>query len=169
MSRKLIIDKLASNANVFIGLLANCSKEEYVWKSAPDKWCLLEVACHLLDEEKEDFRARCKHIIENPELEMPSINPILWATEREYMKKDFERVLTTFIEERTRSVAWLQTVPDNKWLNEYQHPKVGAISAELILDNWLAHDYLHMRQILNVKYLYLKNITKQKLDYAGDW
>lgn len=43
------------------------------------------------------------------------------------------------------------------------------MSAKLFLTNWLAHDYLHIRQVNRMRYLYLKTQTGIPLDYAGDY
>lgn len=51
----LIIQGLASNQLVFAGLLQNANSEMILWRPAPDHWCLLEIVCHLHDEEREDL------------------------------------------------------------------------------------------------------------------
>jgi hypothetical protein len=43
------------------------------------------------------------------------------------------------------------------------------MSARLFLHNWLAHDYLHIRQINRLKFAYLKAHSDISLDYAGAW
>ena len=52
MDHSKIIDKLHDNLDVFSHMLSNKSEENYLWKPEPDKWCLLEIVCHLYDEEK---------------------------------------------------------------------------------------------------------------------
>ena len=47
--------------------------------------------------------------------------------------------------------------------------KMGPLSARFFLENWLAHDFLHMRQINRRKYEYLRAHVGNALDYAGDW
>ncbi len=37
------------------------------------------------------------------------------------------------------------------------------------MTNWLAHDLLHMRQIIKIKYLYLEQSSNVDLHYAGAW
>src|SRR4029077_11108769 len=68
MNTKYIIDELKSNKIVFKVILENLDEKVYRWKFAPEKWNILEVLGHLHDEEREDFRARVKHTLENPEL-----------------------------------------------------------------------------------------------------
>ena len=58
MGLKDIIQQLENNQKVFQNLLTNKTKDLYLWRPKPEKWCLLEIVCHLLDEEKDDFRAR---------------------------------------------------------------------------------------------------------------
>ena len=164
-----IISKLEFNKDVFKSLFHGLSKEELVWKPQPDKWCLLEILCHLYDEEREDFRARLKYTLEMPEQPMPKIDPQGWVAERKYMEKNFAEMLSDFIAERDQSVNWLKSLSTPQWKNIYRHPQAGELSAEMFLSNWLAHDYLHFRQITYTKYQYLISHFNTRYDYAGNW
>jgi len=98
-----------------------------------------------------------------------AIDPAGWVTSRKYAEKNYESVLDSFLAERSESVKWLKSLREPKWTNVYQHPALGNMSAELFLNNWLAHDYLHFRQITRIKYEYLKQQAATSLDYAGSW
>ncbi|GGK13683.1 hypothetical protein GCM10007962_04930 [Yeosuana aromativorans] len=137
-----IINQLGNNQYIFKSLLVLKSKEEYLWRPQPEKWCLKEIVCHLLDEERDDFRARVKHTLETPLLEMPSINPEGWVLERRYMSQNYDKQVHEFLEERNHSISWLHAQINANWNNVYQHPKLGPLSAKQFLANWLAHDYL---------------------------
>jgi hypothetical protein len=169
MDQSRVIDRLERNADVFRALFQGTPADELRWKPAPEKWCLLEVICHLYDEEREDFRARVKHVLETPEAPMPKIDPPAWVIERKYMEQDFNAMLDKFIAERARSITWLRGLKDPKWTNAYQHPTVGPVSADLLLANWLAHDLHHIRQINNLRHDHLAATSEQPLDYAGKW
>ena len=43
-------------------VLAGVDAEQARWKPDADSWSILEVVCHLVDEEREDFRTRLDHI-----------------------------------------------------------------------------------------------------------
>ena len=43
------------------------------------------------------------------------------------------------------------------------------MSVKLFLSNWLAHDYLHIKQITRYRYNYLEEKTAINLQYAGNW
>lgn len=169
MERPHLFALLERHAGVFNALLADMATAEIRWKPAPEKWCPLEVVCHLLDEEREDFRARLRSTLENPEAPWPKIDPAAWVTEHRYMEQDFDATLTGFLAERNASLAWLRGLEGAPWTNVYIHPKVGPVSCELLLTNWVAHDLHHIRQLINWRYAHLKAHTTVPLDYAGTW
>ena len=140
-----IITELTRNKDVFSNLLTGLPKAQYLWKSNPEKWCLLEICCHLYDEEREDFRTRTKYVLETPDLPLPTFNPTKWVIERAYIQQDFYGMLAKFLTEREKSVEWLQSLNNPKWDNAYNHPKFGQMTAKMFLSNWLVHDYLHIR------------------------
>lgn len=169
MNNTHIINELNRNKEVFHSLLYGIPEEQHRWKPEEKKWCLLEVVCHLYDEEREDFRMRVKQVLEDPETEPPPIDPEGWVQSRKYMQQDYEERLKMFLDERERSVEWLRSLQSPKWNNAWKHPKYGPLSAQMFLTNWLAHDYLHIRQITRLKYQYLKAFSTVTLRYAGDW
>jgi hypothetical protein len=161
--------ELNHNKEVFRSLLHGVERSQYLWRPAPDKWCLLEVVCHLNDEESEDFRSRIQHILHDPSRPLPPIDPQGWVVARKYMEKDYDHVLHAFLVERGRSVNYLNALVTPLWHNSVQHPQLGSITASMLLSNWLAHDYLHIRQINELKYQYLQAQTDESLVYAGNW
>ncbi|MFZ1322166.1 MAG: DinB family protein [Ignavibacteria bacterium] len=169
MNSEFLITQLENNQDIFKSLLSGISEEMIQWNPTENKWSLLEIVCHLYDEEREDFRARlAKILLEDHEWD--PIDPQGWVTLREYSKKDFDAVLNDFLNERKLSVEWLKSLQVHDWNIKAVHPKFGEFSAIQMLSNWVAHDYLHFRQIINLKYLYLKeSISPDSLDYAGEW
>lgn len=169
MGIKEVIDALERNKKVFKQTLDGAPKDFVTWKQDPTDWCLLEIVCHLVDEEKEDFRVRVKHCLETPDAPLIPINPQAWPIQRDYIGQDFEDAQQRLWDERTKSVAWLRGLQEAPWGNIVAHPKFGGISAKSFFYNWLAHDYHHIRQINNLKYQYLKKTYGYSLQYAGNW
>ncbi|HRH64692.1 MAG TPA: DinB family protein [Bacteroidia bacterium] len=164
-----IISRLDKNRNVFQSLLSDTDDEQIYFQPAPGKWCLLEIVCHLYDEEREDFRARLKHVLTTPDQPLPSIDPQGWAASGKYKNRDFKIAFENFLDERKKSLDWLQSLPHPDWNQFYSHPKFGPMSGKLFLSNWLAHDYLHMRQIIFTRHSFLGTMSGENLKYAGDW
>lgn len=163
------ISKLRDHLVQFEALFNVSDKEMIYWKQNPNKWCLLEIVCHLYDEEREDFRFRTKWILEKPGELPPMFNPLDWVTQNRYIEQDYNNICSKFIEERKASILWLDSLKDPNWNVFYTHPKLGKLTAKYYLSNWLAHDYLHMKQILKLKFDYLKHQSEENLDYAGIW
>ncbi len=169
MNLSIITTALERNGKVFESLLSGIDKETYMWKPSADKWCLLEIVCHLYDEEREDFRARVKHVLETPEKSFPPFDPISMVKTRNYIKQNYHEMVTNFLSERTFSVDWLGSLTAPKWENASTNPRLGPMSGWLLLNNWLAHDYLHFRQITRLKYQFLQSQSGEDLSYAGVW
>ena len=163
------IDGLERDAGVFASLLGGVPVEQRTWRPSPEAWNLLEVVCHLHDEEREDFRARVRLTLEDPTAPWPPIDPPAWVRDRNYAEQDYDRVLADVLRERAASVAWLRTLVAPNWDNTYDHPKVGPVPAKRLLYNWWAHDLLHLRQIVRLRYRLLEGSVEEPLDYAGDW
>ncbi len=164
-----IIDQLKKNKAVFQDLLKDNVEAMVLWKQAPEKWCLLEIVCHLYDEERFDFRFRTRWVLETPNETPPPIDPVGWVMKHNYIKQNYSIMLSKFLSERAESIIWLQSLKNVNWDSAFEHPKLGILSAKHFLTNWLAHDYLHMKQILKLKYDYLKQQAGENLDYAGSW
>lgn len=164
-----IITQLEKNLPVFRELLSGRDQKEILFRPAESKWCLLEIICHLCDEEREDFRGRLSHVFSTPDEPMPKIDPVAWVESRKYMEQDYEKKCEEFFEERKNSIIWLKELKDPDWDQFYLHPKFGELKGKLFLSNWLAHDLLHIRQIIFNSHNYLKNVSGENLDYAGKW
>lgn len=169
MNSNYIISELKRNKLVFNELLKNIDDNLIKWKPSSDKWCLLEIVCHLVDEEINDFRARLKSTLENPKQDLVPIDPTGWVNSKKYIEQNYNTKLVEFLNEREKSIIYLEQLKEPKWDNFYQHPKFGKLSAKLFFTNWLAHDYLHIRQIIKLKFNYLSLTSNQNLNYAGNW
>jgi len=169
MTEEDIIISLESNAAVFKNLLTEIPDSEIKWKPSEDKWCLLEIVCHLYDEEKEDFRARLSKIL-HKDYNWNPIDPEGWISSRNYIYENYFDKLSGFLHERKKSVMWLRSLNLLSWNIEVTHPKFGTFTAKQMLSEWLAHDLLHIRQIVKTRFMYLDNFIKPaSLRYAGEW
>lgn len=164
-----IIGEMENNLRIFSQLFSQSDKALIFYRPSEGKWNMQEILCHLYDEEREDFRARLAHVLSTPELPLPSIDPQGWVSSRKYGERNYAEVLSNFLSERKVSVDWLKSLKNPDWSKAYQHPKFGPMSAKLFLCNWLAHDYLHIRQLLYTKHAFLSAQSGEDLSYAGSW
>ncbi|MGV6831655.1 MAG: DinB family protein [bacterium] len=164
-----IAQELQKNLATFKTIFQPSDDHQLYYKQAPEKWNMLEILCHLYDEERLDFRFRIRWLFDKPEQTPPPFNPLDWVTAHDYANQDFVTIKSKFIREREASIAWLLGLQDAPWEHGYNHPKAGRLTAQFFLDNWLAHDYLHMRQLTRLHFNYLESLSEHELTYAGDW
>jgi hypothetical protein len=139
------------------------------WKPAVDSWSILEVARHLLDEEREDFRVRLDITLHRPQEPWPAIDPEGWVTARRYNEGDPAAALSAFLSERETSLAWLRGLAAVDWNTLYVSP-FGQMAAGELLVSWVSHDLLHMRQLVELHWTYKEEqIAPFDPGYAGDW
>jgi uncharacterized damage-inducible protein DinB len=168
MNHEKIIAHLRVNVDIFTNLFQNVSDEQARWKPGRDRWSILEVINHLYDEEREDFKQRIELVLNNPEAAWPPIDPERWVIQRSYNEREFKQSLQNFLAERDKSLLWLNQLVSPDWQATHRHPKMGPMSAELILANWLAHDLFHIRQVNDLHFACLKEMVKPvPLDYSG--
>jgi hypothetical protein len=168
MDHGIIIERLSHHESTVRIIAEEISDGQAGWKPSREKWSVLEIINHMVDEERDDFRSRLKLALEDPEATWPPIDPEGWARERQYNQRDFRQSLSNFVNERKSSISWLRGLDSPDWKSTARHPKLGPMSAELVLANWLAHDLLHIRQIVGVQWAYLAySVDPVSLDYAG--
>ncbi len=170
MNAAELIRRLGANAEAIRGATAGVDVAEARWKEAADIWSILEVVRHLLDEEREDFRARLDLTLHRPDADWPSIDPAVWPNERRYNEQPFADTLARFVAERAHSIDWLRSLRAPEWEREHRHPRFGSIAAGSLLTAWVTHDYLHLRQIARIRHLYTAQLGAPfDGSYAGAW
>jgi hypothetical protein len=164
------VDQLAVNAVAIQYLVAGIDAAQARWKPSPDDWSVLEVINHLADEEREDFRARIRHVLSGSDEPAPPINPMGWVTERAYNRRELAPSLEDYLQERQQSLQWLRGLRGADWDTPVKHVPVPNFHAGDLLVSWVAHDVLHQRQLVELKWAYGQTIyPPYNPGYAGDW
>ena len=144
--------------------------DDVTWKPAPEHWSVLEIICHLVDEEVEDFRPRVRLTLESPGTAWPPFDPTKAAIERRYNEQDIDEMLNRFLTERAASLTWLRSLHEVDWELYYDHPQVGPFTSGRVMAAWAAHDWLHLRQI-SKRFFEMAERDSKPYDvrYAGQW
>jgi hypothetical protein len=163
------ISQLEHQGSAIISLGKGISMAQARWKPSPEDWSILEVLNHLVDEETLDFRRHLHHIFFTPDEAWPSIDPQAWVIAKKYNLRNLDTTLENLESERGRSIRWLAELKAPNWDSSIQMPW-GKLSAGDIMASWLAHDLLHLRQLLELRYhLTFSNSLPYMLEYAGKW
>jgi hypothetical protein len=160
---------MESNAARIQSLVQGISEEQARWKPDAATWSVLEVVNHLWDEEREDFRVRVDYTLHRPGETWPPIDPGGWVTARRYNERDLVGSLEGYLGERGASLRWLRTLTKPDWEASYDAPW-GPIRAGDVIAAWVAHDLLHMRQLVELVWDYTTDsLAPYDVRYAGEW
>jgi len=169
MNLKKCILQLDNQLKAILALVNDLTIDQARWKPSPEDWSILEVLNHLVDEEQLDFRRHLHHILFTPNNPWPEIAPQDWAVDKKYNQQALPQILINFKSEREKSIEWLKSLTDPNW-NKSVKLSWGKISAGDMIASWLAHDLLHLRQLIELRYhLTQSGSAPFNLDYAGKW
>ena len=161
--------RMAQHAAVIRSLVEGISTEQARSKPDPESWSVLEVMGHLWDEERKDFGVRIDYTLHRPGERWPRNNPEGWVTEHHYNERDLAESLDGFLSSREASLAWLRGLGSPDWEAAYQAPW-GPITAGDLFAAWVAHDLLHIRQLVELRWALLQaEVAPRDTQYAGDW
>ena len=164
------VSSLTSSGAAIRALVDGMSPTDARWKPAVDRWSILEVINHLVDEEVEDFRARLDVILHHPETGFTPIDPPGAVIARRYAERDFAESVERFRRERETSLEWLRSLGTPDLTRTAVHHSMGEITGQQMLASWVAHDLHHVRQITRLRYERLeRNVAPLSLAYAGEW
>jgi hypothetical protein len=165
----LAADRLERSHAAIAALLAGVEPELARRRPAENRWSLVEIACHLRDEERADFPARLAVLLADGDAPFAPIDPERWAVERRYLEQELARALAELAAERAAKLAWLRGLGDVD-LTRARATNGGPLAAGDVLAAWVAHDLLHLRQMLGVLHaLTTADAAPWGTEYAGRW
>jgi hypothetical protein len=166
--------RLESGGEAIVLLFEAAEEREWRWKPDADRWSLVEIANHLVDEETDDFRCRLRSVLEDPSRCWPPYDAFAGVASGTYAERDPQESVERFIRERSGSLTWLESVSSVNLNDRYAGPRAGhdggrpALSVGDLMLSWLAHDYFHIRQITRLRWDYLNQLAPpHRSDYAG--
>jgi hypothetical protein len=165
-----ITHQMTSNKQAMHHLIESISAEQAQWKPDPETWSLQETMEHLYNEERIDFRKHLKEMFSEPPQPWGKSNPA------DYVKiESCRQALEGFLTEREASIAWLKSLKSPDWdaaskASFGPENEVLILSAGDVLVSWVAHDFLHLRQVNELLYAWNeKQAAPYSVQYAGGW
>lgn len=161
--------ELVDSTDMIRALLAGITQAEAQVKPNADSWSVLETLCHLVDEEREDFREHLDLILNRPSGEWHPIDPEGWVKTRRYNEQDFRQTRDRFFSERSKSLDWLKGLSDADWERVCDKGPRPMRAGDMFA-SWIAHDNLAVRQLTELRRLRIEGAVKPyDVGYAGDW
>jgi hypothetical protein len=116
---------------------------------APGEWCAKEVLGHIIESEKRGFSGRIRIILtseESPRLEGWDQDAV--ARARKDCERDWPALYHEFVQLRSASVTQVAGLSPADLTRGGHHPKVGFLTVDDLLHEWVHHDRNHIRQML---------------------
>jgi hypothetical protein len=164
-----IMRQMAENAEAIRSFTGSISSEQAKWKPDPETWSMKEVMEHVYNEERGDFRAHIQEMFHAPPQPWGALQPG-WKP-----MESCQQALEGFLAERAASLAWLRALNAPDWDLE-SRASFGPDGGELVLKagdvlvSWLAHDYLHIRQMNELQFAWNEHQgLPYSVEYAGGW
>lgn len=156
------IRQLEHNGKAILALTVGVSETQARWQPAPDEWSMHQVLQHLVSEERNDFRKWLAQAVEVP------VQPLAFDVARRATATLLLKA-SHFRQERRHSLAWLRRLSVPDW-SVRARSGWGRRSAGDLLSAWVAHDLLHLRQLIALKYALTQVASEPyRVGYAGAW
>ncbi len=163
-----LTSQMHHHAQAIAALVADLSSDQARWRPEPDAWSILDVLNHLAYEEVHDFRDRLDLALHRHGEAWPRGDSARGVTEHT-RQRPLAEALDAFLAAREESLAWLSGLEAPGWDAVIEAP-FGQIRAGDVMAAWVAHDLLHLRQLIELRYQTLAHqVEPYGVRYAGDW
>jgi hypothetical protein len=138
MEFSILYQELQQSTEMVRALLAGVAPEAARLKPSTESWSILEVVCHLYDEEREDFREHLDFILHRQQEEWHLIDTEGWVTQRNYNEQNFAEMKAQGITQSRLGENLYNCVPhyqrgrDVRLLGrarQSSHPPIGGTQA----------------------------------------
>jgi len=148
-NRKLIIRRLGEHAEEIESFTNGLTEGQLKERPAPGRWSLHEVAMHVV-EVQDIFVERIARILVEDGPEIVPFEPDTARQEGLYLAEDLSRRMKEFYEQRKNLLGLAQTLTDEQWIREGNHPEVKHYTVEKCLEAMMRHEEHHLYQMFNL-------------------
>jgi hypothetical protein len=114
------------------------------WHPEAGEWCVKEVLAHLMQSERFGFAGRIQEILAADEPPLEATAPAPQAC-----GENLEQMLAEFRAQRTKSVDLVTGLTPADLGRGGIHERVGRLTVNDLIHEWVHHDRAHLKQILS--------------------
>lgn len=119
------------------------------FRPAPHEWCINEVVGHLIETEERGFAGRIQRMLAQPDYVCEDWDPDQVARDRRDDEQQVTVLLEVLAKQRAASIRFVQTLTTEQRNRTTEHPRVGILSVNDLLHEWVYHDRNHIKQIMS--------------------
>lgn len=141
-----VAEVLATSGGAFAALLRSIPAGAATWRPAPSEWCVNEVVGHIVEAEGRGFAGRIQLILREDEPALETWDQPAVAAARQDCEKTPAEMIAEFEPLRRVSVQLVRSLTSTQLERGGVHPKVGRLTINDLLHEWIHHDGNHLRQ-----------------------
>ena len=143
-----IADLLEMSGQAFASALDALPGGAASWHPAPGEWCVNEVVGHVIEVEKRGFAGRIRFILVADEPKLEDWDSLAVSKARNDCERQPAELKSELMTERNESVKLVRSLRLDQMDRGGSHPRVGRLTVEELLHEWVHHDGNHLRQAL---------------------
>lgn len=128
-------------------LIRRMPASEWAVRPARGEWSLVEVLCHLRDNEREVNQPRLELMMTEEEPFVAASNTSDWADSRGYIRQDGNAAFKEFLTARLATLETLKSLPEEAWERKARHSVFGPTTLLELVGFMATHDRIHIQQI----------------------
>jgi hypothetical protein len=148
-----LLERFRRGAELVAVVSTGSAGAEWDFVSAPGKWSIRQIMCHLADSEMIG-RDRLARVIAEDDPVLMWYDQNAWATKLDYHKRKFSAALETFRRTRGENYELLKDVPEATYARTGRHSVNGSMTLKDILRMYAEHAEGHARQIKETRDAY---------------
>ena len=143
-----VADLLEMSGQAFASTLDALTPEIASWHPAPGEWCVNEVVGHVIEAEKRGFEGRIRQILEVHEPKLLDWDSMAVSQSRHDCDRPPGELKGELVTQRKKSVSLVRSLEASQLTRSGEHPRVGRLTIDELLHEWVHHDGNHLRQAL---------------------
>ncbi len=118
------------------------------WHPAPGEWCMKEALGHIIEAERRGFAGRVRILLQHDQPDLATWDQVAIAQQRRDCQREVADLLREFAELRDASVTLVASLSVADLERAGNHPQVGYLRVNDVMQEWVHHDRNHVRQML---------------------
>jgi hypothetical protein len=146
MNNPYLIRALSFGPSIVARIVGQIDASRYDTHSDPERFTLREAVAHLAEWDAIDLN-RIKQIVSRPGSDIEPFDEVELAEKNDYGSLDVHQQLELFAQRRVATIAFLETVPPEKWGLSAVHAEKGPLTVYDMANLIVAHDTYHIEHL----------------------
>jgi hypothetical protein len=143
-----IAEALTASGQAYEAMLRSSPAGVATWHPKKGEWCINECAGHVIEGEKHAFAGRIRRILADDEPEFERWDPEAIAGRRNDCARQPSALADELSALRMDSVELVRTLTTDRLSRGGTHWRIGRLTINELLHEWVHHDAEHLRQAL---------------------